>query len=167
MVVIIMVHNNNHQPLPRALRRRSLEMLGAVLRGRTSVGDGKHRAWRTPSRTSSWPSRRTDSGRGLGASVTRRCAVPGDIDLTVQDDGQAVSHYADRGQRFARTIRAHLAKPTHPLDLPRLRVGNILGRRVSIIDWIGTDMLICNPPPACPWLVDMTYSDGRTPSPSG
>ena len=65
-------------PLTRALRRRSLEMLGAVLRGRTSVGDGElsrlahaiaHELLAEPQdRQRARPRReRDDAVRGLGA----------------------------------------------------------------------------------------------------
>ena len=54
--------------------------------------------------------------------------VLGDVDLAVQDDGQAETLIADLGQRFAGTKRMDVTKPAHAFDLRRLKGGEHLVR---------------------------------------
>jgi hypothetical protein len=56
-----------------------------------------------------------------------RCIVLRDIDLAGQDDGQAVAHGADFGERLARLVRAELAEPTYTLDFRVLQREEHLG----------------------------------------
>src|SRR5215469_2091484 len=57
--------------------------------------------------------------------------VPGDLDLTSQNDAQPSGDVADLGQRFANLKGAHLAEPPDTLDLERLEHGeHLLAPRV-------------------------------------
>jgi hypothetical protein len=51
----------------------------------------------------------------------------GDIDLTGQDDDQALAHFTDLGQRLTRPVGANLAESTHTLDLLLIEVREHLG----------------------------------------
>src|SRR5215471_8388543 len=57
-----------------------------------------------------WPVR--DDRGGAAGLIT-----PSDVDFSSQDDGEAQTNLTDRRERFARLIRADLAKAPHPLDL--------------------------------------------------
>ena len=47
----------------------------------------------------------------------------GDGDLAREDDHEARSDLADGPKRFTGSKRAHVAKPTHPLDFQRIECG--------------------------------------------
>ena len=56
---------------------------------------------------------------GNDVPAAARFVVLSDVDVSVEDDGEPGTEFADLHQRLARTIRAGFAKAAHTLDLGR------------------------------------------------
>jgi hypothetical protein len=125
-----------HDPLPE-LRLRDQQGPQAIRRDDEGfhrfqcVGVDQHR----PPRQLGELAHELARAMGDNELAAARLIVLGDFDFARQDDAEARAHRADRGQRLARGVGAHLAEPTHPLDVRALQ------RRKHLVASGGEDRL--------------------------